>query len=79
MPLQVLGGTKVDPMQLWPAQTSPAGSAEQIPPFVRLQDRHGLLQALLQQTPSTQKPDAHWLAALHRLPFGWPGVRQLPI
>ena len=80
VPLHELGGTRTDPVQLCAAQTIPAGSGEQVPPGMRLQATQAPLQALLQQTPSTQKPEAHRLASLQALPFGSPAVlTQLPI
>ena len=33
-----------------------------------LQATQGPLQATLQQTPSVQKPEAHWAAVAHELP-----------
>jgi hypothetical protein len=58
-----------------PGSLPPSGTFEQVPmrpctvqlmqvPFVCV------LQALLQQTPSVQKPLMHWLALLHAAPFG---------
>ena len=35
-------------------------------------------QADSQQTPSTQLPDAHWLAAVHEPPLVW-GAMQCPV
>jgi hypothetical protein len=47
------------PAAAW--QTVPAGFAEQVPMLpARLQAPQPPLQALLQHTPSTQKPVAHW-------------------
>jgi hypothetical protein len=37
-----------------------------------LHDSHVPLQALLQQTPSAQKPDPHWLPEVHAVPLGGP-------
>jgi hypothetical protein len=44
---------------------------------VRLHASHAPLQAVLQQTPSTQLPLPHWLAAVHVPPLSsfsthWP-------
>ena len=47
----------------------PAGTGEQYPALpVRLQVVHMLVQAVSQQTPSTQKPRSHWLACVHATP-----------
>jgi hypothetical protein len=50
----------------------PAGKGEHIPGVVEmLHARHMPSQALLQQTPSTQKPEAHSLAQEHLAPSCW--------
>jgi hypothetical protein len=58
VPLQTLAGTKVDPMQLCTPQVVPAGRGTQLPATM-LQARHGPVQAVLQQTPLAQMPEAH--------------------
>ncbi len=47
----------------------PAATDEQVPArSLWLQLTQAPVQALLQQTPSTQKPDAHWLASVQLVP-----------
>jgi hypothetical protein len=51
--------------QIARGSATPAATGAQMPgPSVWLQVTQGPVQALLQQTPSTQKPEAHWLASL---------------
>ncbi len=42
------------------------------------QAKHGSSHLELQQTPSTQKPDIHWLPELQSCPFGWLGDGGAP-
>jgi hypothetical protein len=60
----------------------PAASAEQVPlvPPV-LAAEHAVqapVQAVLQQNPSTQLPEVHWLAAVHAVPFAAFAVQVVP-
>jgi hypothetical protein len=41
------------------------------PVFAAEHALHAVVQALLQQKPSAQNPDVHWLAALHEPPFAF--------
>jgi hypothetical protein len=38
----------------------------------------GPVQAVLQQTPLAQNPEAHWPAMLQALPLGRPPLTQVP-
>ncbi len=61
---------------LWGSPT-PMAAGQQVP--IRplwLQLTQGPAQVTLQQKPSAQKPDAHWLAAVHTAPIG--RLPQLP-
>jgi hypothetical protein len=66
VPLQV-SATSQDPADA--RHTVPLGSAVQVPSEpTRLQAPQVPVQAVLQQTPLTQKPDAHWLFDEHERP-----------
>lgn len=54
----------------------PAGTGEQYPALpARLHVVQMLVQAVSQQTPSTQKPRSHWLACVHATPTpNWPSA-----
>src|SRR5439155_735503 len=39
---------------------------------------HDVLHALLQHNPSAQKPDVHWLAAVHVPPVAFLGMQAVP-
>ena len=57
VPLQTGAAVKVDPEQLAAPQVVPATRGVQVPAFpAALQVTHWPVQALSQQTPSTQKP-----------------------
>jgi hypothetical protein len=63
--------------------SAPALIAPQVPsapcPFLTAeQARQVPVQALLQQTPSTQLPLAHWLPAPHAPPFPFLVTQALP-
>jgi hypothetical protein len=47
-----------------------AAAIAQMPGVGPLQMKPGVVQALLQQTPSTQKSERHWLGVTHSPPFG---------
>jgi hypothetical protein len=47
-----------------------------MPPVVAAEQAwHGSVQELPQQTPSTQKPDWQWDAAVQGFPSGWSGAQ----
>jgi len=54
-------------------QVGPAATGEHVPTLpVRLHAAQALVQAVLQQTPSTQvRPEAHWLVAAQAPPWTW--------
>jgi hypothetical protein len=53
-----------------PLGAEPAGLAVQVPiALAWLQAAHWPVQAVSQQTPSTQKPEVHWLAPPQAWPF----------
>jgi hypothetical protein len=78
-PLQVVAGIKVvAPLQAAPGpQAVPAGWGTQVPGMM-LQARQDPVQAVLQQTPLAQNPEAHWPGLAQALPFGCPGPTQVP-
>jgi hypothetical protein len=56
----------------------PSGTVAHVPTLPgRLHRSHAALQGPPQQTPSTQKPEAHWLAAVQERPASFFGP-QLP-
>ena len=73
MGLQNPGGIVVVPMQAPGLQAVPAASSEQVPAGIRLHDWQLPLQAVLQQTPSAQKPEVQALALVQAAPLGNPG------
>jgi hypothetical protein len=50
----------------------------QMPPAARLQATHGPSQLELQQTPSTQNPDAHWQPLEQDPPFAVFAAQTVP-
>jgi hypothetical protein len=57
------------PMHAWRGAAGAPVTAVQVPLVAaRLQDSHCPVQSLLQQTPSAQKLEVHWLPALHEAP-----------
>jgi hypothetical protein len=46
---------------------------------VTLQASQAPPQAVLQQTPSTQLPEPHWLAAVHVTPLGFLATQVVPL
>ena len=61
-----------------PRGCCPAGTVEQVPRDpARLQAWHCPVQVELQQTPSTQVPEAHWSEAEQATPFA-PWGTQAP-
>ena len=75
------------PVQRYGEQAPPApvlfcGRMEQVPfaepPAANEQTSQAPSQAVSQQKPSTQFPEAHWRAELHTFPFVRPGVQTPP-
>jgi hypothetical protein len=68
--------------QYWPVWQAgsgvPARTPSQVPGFGPLQVEHMPVQALTQQTPSTQKPEPHSLPAPQAAPLGLRPVWQVP-
>jgi hypothetical protein len=68
---------KVPFAQTLAAQTVPAGSAVQVPTWpARVQLAHPPAQALVQQTPSVQKPDTHSWLPVHGVAIGFLGMHS---
>jgi hypothetical protein len=58
----------------------PAVLTAQVPTEpVRLHASQAPPHAVLQQTPSTQLPEAHWLAAVHTVPLAIFGTQLVPL
>ncbi len=71
--MQALGHEAEEPLQTYGPQEGvpalPATIGLHVPTIpVRLHASQAPLHAVLQQTPSTQLPLPHWLAALHTAP-----------
>jgi hypothetical protein len=73
---QVVGHSRRVPSQTYAPQSGepvlPAASAVQVPGWVPLQRSHEPVQAVVQQTPSAQNPEAHSASRVHAAPGAFP-------